>query len=124
MGSTFKSTSILFLLGLPILLAFTAHRHAPTASVPRDLCDVYGLIYVDSTGLGPVDYSVYLEESEFSADYVIFLEENPLFADRTGIWHFTNDRFLADFIVRPSRSSRNADFKIFFTPYEDRAGCP
>jgi len=114
--------SIVFLL---VLIGFVGAAPAPKAKrlPPSGICDLLGYIYLEE-GNQPVDYTFYVEESEFSADLVVFWEENPLYADAGGHWHEVKDSFEAHHILKQVSSPNKADFIVYFTEYENRAGCP
>ncbi|MEL6536859.1 MAG: DUF6150 family protein [Bacteroidota bacterium] len=114
--------SVVFLF---LLIGFTGATPANELArvPPSGICDLFGYIYLE-TGDKPVDYTFYVEESEFSADLVVFWEENPLYADASGHWHETTDSFEAHHILKQISSPNKADFIVYFTEYEHRAGCP
>ncbi|HAA10176.1 MAG TPA: hypothetical protein DCE41_00200 [Cytophagales bacterium] len=108
-----------------VLVGFLGAYPAPASFTlpPSGICDLFGYIYLEE-GNRPVDYTFYVEESEFSADLVVFWEENRLYADASGHWHETQDSFEAHHILKQVSSPNKADFIVYFTEYEHRAGCP
>jgi len=54
---------------------------------------------------------------------LVFETDNSLFADKPGIWYFTDDRAFADFAIYFVESKNNADFTVYFTSFESFAGC-
>jgi hypothetical protein len=68
-------------------------------------------------------YRVYLEKSEAFADLPVFKAQNLLYADRSGIWFFTETRAQATFTIAYVKERGQADFSIFFTDNEAFAGC-
>ena len=98
---------------------------APSFSThqPRELCEIFGYIRIVE-GNSRADYTYYVEESEFSADYVVFWEESPLYADVSGHWYKTDDPYEAFYTLKEIKNPNRADFIVYFTEYEHRAGCP
>ena len=86
-------------------------------------CEVFGQIFLTENPQRS-NYSIFITDSEAFADVVVFEEENALMADRAGIWHFTSNEGLADFILYVVKEESDADFSVFYTDVPDFAGCP
>ncbi len=65
---------------------------------------------------------VFETESEPMADFLVFRADNKLFADKPGLWHFTDAKAQADFTIA-FVSEELADVKVFFIENESFAGC-
>lgn len=87
-----------------------------------DPCTLFGTVYVTPYA-EEAHFIVFEEETEGFADILVFPEENQLFADRKGLWFFTDDPGFADFIVYLNDDRSFADFSIYFTETESFAGC-
>jgi hypothetical protein len=95
----------------------------PVQAQNSQLCDLYGTVYIEKEKT-LADFSIYIEEtSESFADLVIFREDNQLFADKSGIWYFTDNRGLAQYRVFIEKNKDRADFSIFYTDTRSFAGC-
>ena len=105
-----------------LLLCLTSSVAPAPTPPPSGYCQVYGSIYLATERERP-HYWVWEESSEFSADLILFEEDNPLYADREGIWYFTKDPALADFIIGVTNQRDQADFTVYFTDLEAYAGC-
>lgn len=108
-----------------LLPLFMGSISAPKESekVPRELCEIFGYVYLEQDPRRGADYTYYVEESEFSSDLVVFWQENPLYASSSGLWYETKDPFEAHFTLRRTKKRSEADFIVYFTEYEYRAGC-
>lgn len=91
--------------------------------VQPDYCNIYGTIYIETKNPRDADFRVYIEETEGSADIWIYQTEEKLFADRPGLWHFTNHKAFADYIIYIDSSKHLADFSIYYIDVESFAGC-
>jgi nuclear transport factor 2 (NTF2) superfamily protein len=107
---------LLFLLHI----VFPMNVYAPTQM--RDVCSLYGTVYVEKDR-NRADYFVYVEESEAFADLVVYKEQNRLFADKKGLWHFSNNRSLAHFTVYFVNDRHLAHFTVYYTDAATFAGC-
>jgi hypothetical protein len=56
------------------------------------------------------------------ADFLVFKADNKLFADKPGLWHFTEVRAQADFTIA-FVPEEQADVKVYFIENESFAGC-
>jgi hypothetical protein len=88
----------------------------------RDYCSLFGSVYVEQDR-NRADYLVYLEETEAFAQLVVYREKNRLFADKRGLWHFTNSRGLANFTIYFVKDRHLAHFSIHYTDAAIFAGC-
>jgi hypothetical protein len=113
---------------LQLFLAFLiSGLHAdgrPEAGAPGqlDVCRIFGAVYEEKNPRY-ADYRVHVEESEDFSDLVVFRQDNRLFADRAGLWFFTDKKEFADFSVYFDKQRGTADFSISFTDTESFAGC-
>lgn len=87
-----------------------------------DYCRIFGSVYVEKNSRF-ADYHVYIEESEAFSDIIVFKADNRLFADRQGLWHFTDKKAFADFTIYYEKDRGLAEFSVFFTDTESFAGC-
>ncbi len=122
------STIALYLGLLWSGLSFSSaeHKHVESkrlrAEVPAELCKLKGAVYVTDNPK-QAHYYVYVEDYDSSADLSVFAEENKLFADKPGLWFFTEQKAFADFIVYFTDSKGMADFSIYYTDVASFAGC-
>lgn len=105
-------------LSLYWLTLFTA----VPAPQPPEICELQGMVYVESVA-GFADYRVYVEEVEAFSQMLVFREENPAFATGVGHWAFTENRIEADFTIYWETVPSFADFAIFYTDFPTAAGC-
>lgn len=87
-----------------------------------DFCKIFGSVYVE-TSAQKADYRVYKEDSEAFSNIRIFPVEARLYADRSGLWHFTDKKEFADFSIYYEPKRALADFSVYFTDVESFAGC-
>ena len=87
-----------------------------------DVCQIFGAVYLEKDPR-KADYKVFVENSETSSDLVVFKEDSRLFADKAGLWCFTDKPAFADFSVAYVDKKGQADFSVFFTDREFFAGC-
>ena len=85
-------------------------------------CNVFGSIYI-TEDLREAHYSVYEDDSEAFCDVLVFEMDNKLFADKTGLWHFVDNRAMANYVIYIEEERNLADFSIFYTDFENFAGC-
>ena len=104
-----------------ILLLTPIHFSSVNHTRPN-FCNVYGITYQVSDP-HRADFHVYEEETEGSADILIYETEDKLFADRSGLWHFTDVEAFADFKVYFGNNRGTADFTVYFIDVESFAGC-
>jgi len=64
-----------------------------------------------------------LEESESFADLLVFKASNTLFADKPGLWFFTETRAQAAVSILMVNDRSLADFSVHFVDTESFAGC-
>jgi len=112
--------NILVFLGLAGLGLFS--EKPEVASPSQDYCNIYGAIYVE-TDRRKADFLVFEQENEAFADILIYKESSRAFADRQGIWYFTKNRGMANFIICYVNDKSQAHFSAHFTDTESFAGC-
>ena len=85
-------------------------------------CKIYGSFFeVDYAH--QADYIIYEEESEGSADVIVYEQLNRLYADRPGMWFFTDKKDFAQYKIYFSKKRQDAHFSVYFTTFESFAGC-
>ncbi len=102
------------------LLFSVVGNNLPYQSI--DICSLYGTVYVEKERTR-ADFLVFVEESEAFADLVVHNEDNLLFADKSGLWHITKNRGLANFTIFYVDDKYAAHFTIHFTDAATFAGC-
>ena len=122
--------STLLLSGLLALNPFAdAPLRVPFVAVPTlvslEPCRLYGSVYLerDPNRRGFCFGAVYEEPEEAFADVLVFPESNKLFADKPGLWYFTETRDFADYVLFVSPNRGLADFSISYTKVRSFAGC-
>ena len=120
----------LFLSGMLALNPFRPQPPVPfvEAAAPAgslEPCRIYGAIYLerDPNRRGFCFGAVYEEPEEAFADVLVFPENNKLFADKAGLWYFTEARDFADYVLFVSKDRGVADFSIHYTKVRSFAGC-
>ncbi|MEQ9423944.1 MAG: DUF6150 family protein [Cyclobacteriaceae bacterium] len=111
----------LLLLAFGLILLITSGSDFKADDQTR-FCYVYGSIAVVDDPRR-AHFSVYVEESEGLADILVWEEEIRLYADRKGIWHFTENPGLADYVIYFEENKYLADFSIYYIDIESFAGC-
>jgi len=101
---------------------FLATIFSPKVMAQNGWCQLKGAVFVDSNP-SRVQYRVYLEESESFADLLVFKASNTLFADKPGLWYFTEARAQAAVSILMVKERSLADFSIHFVDTESFAGC-
>ncbi len=92
------------------------------STLQKQYCNIYGSVYIVDNPR-EADYRVFVEETEGSADLWVFDTDDKLFADRPGLWFFTETQAFADFYIYFDRSKQLADFSIYYIETESFAGC-
>ena len=106
---------ILFLLiSLPVFSGSIAYQH--------NYCNIYGSVFIVDNPK-EADFRVYIEDSEGSADVWVYDTDDKLFADRPGLWYFTNQKAFSDYNIYIEKSKYLADFSIYYIDTESFAGC-
>lgn len=85
-------------------------------------CQLAGSVYVVKDRPRAM-YRVYIEPNEAFADMLVVKVDNKLFADKGGLWHFTDTFAAADFTIFIEKERSLADFSIHFIDTESFAGC-
>jgi len=88
-----------------------------------DPCQVFGQIYIEREDPHRADVFVYEEKTEAFADLLVFEEDNMLMADSPGLWYFTENRGMADFVIYAVDTRNESHFSVFFTDVQSFAGC-
>lgn len=96
---------------------------APVASI--EPCRIYGSVYLerDPRRRSYCFGTVYQEPEEGFADVLVFAEDNKLFADKAGLWYFTEARDFADYTLFVTDNRNLADFSFHYTKVRSFAGC-
>ena len=87
-----------------------------------DPCNLQGTVFVE-TNKSRADFSVYVDSNSATVDLIVFPESRHLYANRTGLWHFTEDRSIANLVIFYEKSRAAANIVIQFTKTESFAGC-
>lgn len=87
-----------------------------------NFCKLFGAVYIEKTPKY-ADFRVYEEDSEAFCDIVVFKEDDRLYADKEGLWYFTDKKDFADFTIYFEPKKGLADFSVFFIDTESFAGC-
>lgn len=93
------------------------------SSIQPDYCNLYGTVYIEQKNPRLADFRVFVEETEGSADIWVYNMEEKLFADKPGLWHITDKKAFADFIIYYEKEKYLADFSVYFIDVESFAGC-
>ena len=108
---------------IAVLLILMITGSSPSVFSGRvDFCKLFGSVYIEKN-VNSADFRVYEEDSEAFCNIRIFEVDNRLYADRQGLWHFTDKKEFADFSIYFEPKRGLADFTIFFIDVESFAGC-
>ncbi len=88
----------------------------------NNYCNIYGSVFIVENPKD-ADFRVHIEDSEGSADVWVYDTDDKLFADRPGLWYFTNRQAFADFTIYIEKDKYLADFSIYYIDTESFAGC-
>jgi len=91
-------------------------------SAQVDFCKLFGSVYVEKSAQ-KADFRVYQEESEAFSTIKVFPVDARPYADKEGLWHFTNKKEFADFTIYYEPKRALADFTVYFIDVESFAGC-
>lgn len=105
-----------------LALCLLATRFTAQAQSNKAWCDLKGAVFV-ITEQSQADYRVYEEKAEGLADMPVFKAPNLLFADRSGLWFFTQTRAQAAFTICFVKERAMADFSVYYLDNESFAGC-
>jgi len=108
---------IFFVLGLFFFIS-TAFAQV----VKPDPCNLKGSVFIEPVK-SRAYFSVFVDENSPTVDLIVYKVDKKLYADRPGLWHITDDKAIADFIVYIEKSRAGANLTIQFTPTESFAGC-
>ena len=115
MIKTGKYLMLLFLFFVPVFPGISLFQ--------PNYCHLYGTVYFEQQDPRNADFRVFVEETEGSADIWIYKTEEKLFADKPGLWHVTDKKAFADFIIYIEDNKYLADFSVYFIDVESFAGC-
>ena len=87
-----------------------------------DPCTLFGSVFVEEVE-NFADFRVFRDDVEGTSDLTVFREQARSFADRPGLWHFTNRKGLADFTIAFTEVRGFADFSIHISEFKSLAGC-
>ncbi|MDZ7605200.1 MAG: DUF6150 family protein [Cyclobacteriaceae bacterium] len=87
-----------------------------------DFCKIFGSVYVEKSPQ-KADYRVFKEESEVFSTLKVFPVDARPYADKEGLWHFTDKKEFADFSIYYEPKRALADFSVYFIDVESFAGC-
>ena len=85
-------------------------------------CQLKGPVFVE-TDPARAQYRVFVDDSESFADLLVFRAANALFADKGGLWYFTQSRAQAVFSILFVKERAMADFSVHYIDTESFAGC-
>jgi len=111
------------LLYIPLLLSSLFLSDYKVKSQVPDICRVYGAIYVETQNRNRADMMVYVDKDGAFPEMKVFVQENQFYADRPGMWYFTNDRYQADFVIFIEKEEGRTRHIISYTDLESEAGC-
>lgn len=110
---------------LMLLLCFSTPSGFALLSSPHqsiDVCQIFGSVYIEDDPQY-ADFLVYEEDSEAFADILVFEVDDRLWANKPGLWHFTETKGFQDFSIYFVESRGKADFSVYFINSEFFAGC-
>ncbi|MEZ4825314.1 MAG: DUF6150 family protein [Bacteroidia bacterium] len=115
------------ILNILLFVLFSAPVFSGFATKPqprpvKDICDLYGAVYVEDVRAF-ADYKIFVEEIESFADVVVFREETEAFATEPGHWFFTDTKGFANFSIYVEETKAFADFSLAYTEFRTAVGC-
>ena len=107
-----------------MILVLTAIGSSPSvfSTAQVNFCKLFGAVYIEDSPQ-KADFRVYEEESEAFCNIKVFEVESRVYADKEGLWHFTDNEAFADFSIYFEPKKGLADFSVFFIDVESFAGC-
>jgi hypothetical protein len=115
--------NIHFSRGIALVLVLFLTGSSPSVFHQKvDFCKLFGSVYIEKSAKA-ADFRVFEEESEAFCNVKIFEVESRLYADREGLWHFTDKKEFADFSIYFEPKKGLADFSVYFIDVESFAGC-
>lgn len=105
-----------------VLVVFLTGSSPSVCTQQVDFCKLFGSVYIEKSAK-TADFRVFEEESEAFCDIRVFEVEHRLYADREGLWHFTDKKEFADFTIFYEPKKGLADFSVYFIDVESFAGC-
>ncbi len=113
----------LFSWGIALVLVVFLTGSSPSVCTQQvDFCKLFGSVYIEKSAK-TADFRVFEEDSEAFCNIKIFEVESRLYADREGLWHFTDKKEFADFTIFFEPKKGLADFSVYFIDVESFAGC-
>lgn len=113
---------LLFLSAFLLVFCFSETKAQNFGVRNITMCDVFGGVFVTKDP-SKAQLHVYLEESEAFCDLPVFQAASVLYADRSGLWFFTDNISEAKFIVYFQKKRNLANFSIAYIENESFAGC-
>jgi len=114
---------IKFTRRIALMLVLITMGNSPSVfSAQVDFCKVFGSVYIEKDPR-QADYRVYKEDSEAFCNIKVFEVDGRPYADREGLWHFTDKKAFADFTIYFEPKKGLADFSVYFIDVESFAGC-
>ena len=114
-----------YLRGIVLILMLICSGNSPAVYSSQgqvNFCQLFGSVYIEKNPK-LADFRVYEEDSEAFCDIKIFKVESRVYADREGLWHFTDTEAFADFSIYFEKKKGLADFSVYFIDVESFAGC-
>lgn len=108
---------------LLLILSFFMPILPGISYVQPDYCNIYGTVYIEKENPKEANFRVFVEETEGMADVWVYKMEEKLFADKPGLWHITDKKAFADYIIYIDKNKYLADFSIYYIDVESFAGC-
>ena len=112
-----------FIRRIVLISVLLAAGNSPSVfSAQVDFCEIFGSVYVEKD-IRLADYRVFQEDSEAFSNIKVFKVDSRVYADRQGLWHFTDKKAFADFTIYYESKKGLADFSVYFIDVESFAGC-
>ena len=106
----------------PLFLVIFVTAFSGNAFPQNNYCNIFGSVFIVDNPK-EADFRVFIEDSEGSADVWVYDTDDKLFADRPGLWYFTNQKAFSDFTIYIEKDKYLADFSIYYINTESFAGC-
>ena len=109
--------------GIVLVTIFFLSGGSPfVLSAQVDFCKLFGSVYIEKSPQ-KADFRVFKEESEAFSTIKVFPVDARPYADKEGLWHFTDKKEFADFTIYYESKRALADFSVYFIEVESFAGC-
>lgn len=106
-----------------LILVLTMLGNSPSVfSSQVNFCKLFGAVYIEDSAQ-KADFRVYEEESEAFCNIKVFEVDSRVYADREGLWYFTDKKAFADFSIYFEPKKGLADFSVYLIDVESFAGC-